>query len=548
MGWPNLHFQSILSQGDIGRDLYTFEQVWKGKLVYKDIWWVYGPLMPYYYGLFYLIFGFKITSILLGKLLVNICAAVFFYLAGSTVMAPFWAFLSACFFLQFQQDFFFTYNHIGGVALTIAVFWLILKYLHEGKIQSILQAVLCCFIIGLIKINFGMSALAGVVISVSLIDFTNPLKKKIVTSANKPFYWLAFIVVPVLWIAVYGTLLGGMPIYEIRQCMPYFGTDEPYHQTLIQTIPYFLMQHYLTFYHHWLNLKSVFASLSAAPSHFFTPIGSLMTVIVVLTFLMHPIMHGSTIATLIISFKNKFNAQRKKFWLTQAILWLFFILDFHEFFFSGRWYRTFWSQPFLLFFNFFMIATAMSFAPKWLRRTVAGLWISYFLVLNFVSFVSTKASSTSDKFLSMPRGQVYVGNETPWVDTVNTVTSYLNQTLKSHELFFALPYDCLYYYLTGKPSPTRQIIFFDHIKIPPQQEISIIQELEKNKVNYILMSNRVTASETGLGIFGKTYCPVIYRYLIENFAPVFRYGGNWNAEPGTHDNHGVIIFKRKNPL
>ena len=134
-GIPHLNFQESLSQGDIGRDLYTFEQVMHGKMVYKDIWWVYGPLMPYYYGLFYLIFGFKVSSILLGKLVLNILGGVFFFLASSVVTPAFWAFLAACFFLHTQQEFFFTYNHLGGLVLIQAVLWLILKYLYEEELR-----------------------------------------------------------------------------------------------------------------------------------------------------------------------------------------------------------------------------------------------------------------------------------------------------------------------------------------------------------------------------------------------------------------------------
>ena len=101
------------------------------------------------------------------------------------------------------------------------------------------------------------------------------------------------------------------------------------------------------------------------------------------------------------------------------------------------------------------------------------------------------------------------------------VTDFLNTTLKKDDLFFALPYDCLYYYLTGKESPTRQLIFFDHIKIPPEQEISVIRELEKNRIGYVLMSNRIISNETGLGIFGKTYCPLwpIYRQILYALDP-----------------------------
>jgi hypothetical protein len=149
------------------------------------------------------------------------------------------------------------------------------------------------------------------------------------------------------------------------------------------------------------------------------------------------------------------------------------------------------------------------------------------------------------RYLSMDRGQIYVGNEPEWTDTVNRVTSYLNTNLKNDDLFFALPYDCLYYYLTGRESPTRQLIFFDHIKIPPQQEISIIRELVNNNISYVLMSSRIISPETGLGIFGRTYCPLISQYIHANFVPVIRQGGDWSQPPGWANNHGVIILKRK---
>src|ERR1700733_9505742 len=79
--WPELNFQDVLAQGDHGRDLYAFEAVFKNQLPYKDFWWVYGPIMPYYYGLFYKIFGLHITSILLGRALLLVACIVCFFLA-----------------------------------------------------------------------------------------------------------------------------------------------------------------------------------------------------------------------------------------------------------------------------------------------------------------------------------------------------------------------------------------------------------------------------------------------------------------------------------
>src|SRR5580704_3994959 len=73
---PYANYQDFLSQGDHGRDLYAAQAVYRGELPYKDFWWVYGPLMPYYYGLFFKIFGTHISSMILGKLILRITGGV----------------------------------------------------------------------------------------------------------------------------------------------------------------------------------------------------------------------------------------------------------------------------------------------------------------------------------------------------------------------------------------------------------------------------------------------------------------------------------------
>jgi hypothetical protein len=59
------------------------------------------------------------------------------------------------------------------------------------------------------------------------------------------------------------------------------------------------------------------------------------------------------------------------------------------------------------------------------------------------------------------------------------------------------------------------------------------------------MSNRIKSDETGLGTFGKTYCPLLAAYIQQVYVPLARQGGDWTQAPGWANNHGVIIFKRK---
>lgn len=547
IGFPSYNFQDLLSQGDHGRDLYASEAVYRGELPFKDFWWVYGPLMPYYYGLFFLSLGTKISSILVGKLILEAVCGVLFFLAGSVIMPAWLSFIAALFFIAVQSDFFFTYNHIGGIVTIIGFLWMALEYLKKRQLSYAWKALGFIFVLGLIKINFACAALAALGFATLLNAFTDQQSRQTFwQSKQRYFYITAAIGLPLCWLGIYLFFLRGLSIAEIRQCLPYLGGDQPYNYPPSVTIPYYFNQHWLTITHQWQQTQQLLLTLKQQPSLIGNPNFLVIFAASFLTISLHPIWHLSTITAFIKNALPKVNSEeRQMFWVTVLFLLVFFLLNFHEFIVSGVWYRSFWTQPILILFQFFTLSVALTLLPKFIRIIIAIIFGTLLILSTFAQYQTKPQSKKESQFLNVERGNIYVGNQAAWVDTVRVTTTFLNQTLKKDEQFFALPYDDIYYYLTGKKTPTRQLIFFDHIKIQPDQEASIIQELEKNKIAYVLMSNRVAANETGLGIWGKTYCPLIYKYVTENFVPVYKYGGNWQAEPGWADNHGVIIFKRK---
>jgi len=510
--WPELNYQDLLAQGDHGRDLYAFDVVTHGQLPYKDFWWVYGPLMPYYYGLFFKIFGVHITSVLLGRALLVILCSISFYLAAVCFMSPVLAFLAATWFTQGRPEFFFTYNHIGGILMELIILWGLLSYILNGRPRYLWITLAADFILGLIKINFGLAGLVGIILGVLLIDL---VKKYPFDGPKKKFYIGAVIVIPALLGIIYWLLLHGLPLYAIRQCMPYFGDDQPYHIAASTALRFYLMQNWISFIHPWGMAIGI-------------------------------VMHGCTLYSIYLLISGKLDkTYRQNVLLALTLVWAFFVLYFHEYLVSGVWYRSYWSLPFLDFFQYVTIGIAWKFIPKFLRVMIL-LFLGALTLLGVVAHIGVIQSQKQPyRYLAMDRGHIYVGNEPQWTDTVNKVTYFLSTTLKKDDQFFAMPYDCLYYYLTGKNSPTRQLIFFDHIKIPQQQEISVIQELEKNRTVYVLMSNRIKSDETGLGVFGQTYCPLLAQYINQVYAPLARQGGDWTQAPGWANNHGVIILKRK---
>ena len=510
---PSIDFQPILAQGDHGHDLYSFEQVLKGKTPYKDFWWVYGPIMPYYYALAYSIFGVTIQSALIGKFILTLLAGIFFYLTMATVITPLFAFLSAVWFFIYYQGFFFTFNHIGGVTVFIAFLYFLFLYIKELKTSYALWSLFFIFILNFIKINFGVCALLVFLVSFFLTNRLNYFEK---VYCKKRVYILALLVIPILTLAIYSFFIYDQPSYIIRQCFPYLASDHPHKASVLSTTSRLTVGIF----------KNIF---STTPNAIFALIINMSFIQVVYKI-----------------FKKQYDIRTNN-QLTICILTLclLYILNMHEFIASGIEYRTYWARPFSIMLIFLVIGKATQNFSKIIKFCFAAI-VLFMMSLKFSSIIYTTTYSHSKPFyLPLERGQVYLGNPPVWTDALTKTVQHLNKIIPEDELFFALPYDPLYYFLAAKDSPTRQLIFFDHINIPEEQEQKTINDLEANHVNWILLSSRHHAThEPGLGILGKTYCPLIGKYIEDNFEMVAQFG-DWTNPAGWAWPHGVKILKRK---
>jgi hypothetical protein len=509
---PQSGFQVALSQGDHGRDLYAAERSLHGDVPYQDYWWVYGPLMPYYYGALMKFFGTSIATAVAGKLALTFASGILIYLGLSLWVAPAWALMGSLWFWNFYEDFFFTYNHTGGTLLLLAILWGLFHYIKHRKCVPLFWALLAAVTLSFMKINIGFFALLGLVISVAITDYVlkTPLK-----SDKKIFYFLSCMIAPFLVLLTYAALLQGLTIAEIRQCLPYMREDHPYNTSMFQSLKFYLEIV-------WANIRSGW-------------VNTFFALLIVL----------SGVQLIAFSFKRDTDrAFLKQLWLVLGTTAFFFVLMTHEFMASSVLYRMSWARPFQFILLFIILAAGTSRLTRSIQILLyLGIfWIVSTQLISRYEFIQN--SKIPERSLELQKSGVYLGNTFEWIQTVEQTTQYLQETLDEEELFFALPYDPLYYFLTGKQGPTRQLIFFDHINIPADQEKKIIAELEEKNVNYVLVSNRINSTETGLGYFGKTYCVLISKYLEENFEETARFG-NWTGPAGWRDYHGVKILKRR---
>ncbi|MBI5024871.1 MAG: hypothetical protein HZC18_07755 [Candidatus Omnitrophica bacterium] len=508
---PLIDYQSVMATGDHGRDLYAAQVSLKGHLPYRDYWWVYGPLMPYYYGLCFKILGVHIPAVLTGKALLALVSSLFVYLALTAALVPAGlAFIGAMWFLLFFPEFFITYNHVGGTVLLSALTYLTIQYFRQPKTIFLYLGLLCAVVLALVKINFGLAALLMLLAAVIGADF---FCKNKITREKLIFYAAAALAFPLLVMPVYFFLLKGLPTYALRQCFPYVGAYTLHHTPVMESAG--------------ALFQSILRTITANPISFF------MAIVVILC--------GARTARMLLTKKTKENIPVI---LTIVFLVFFYIINLHEFLASGVTYRLAWSKPFSHLLMFIVLGIGAQGLKKWIRV----LLYATLALIGAIQFLNANSSIQAFKdpfhYLGVERAKVFLGNDPAWINTVTRTVAYLKTNLKDDELFFALPYDALYYFLTDKASPTRQIIFFDHEFIPPEQEKATIADLEDRRVNWVLLSSRQNSREFGLGTLGKTYCPLLGAYIAENFETVAQFG-DWVNEPGWAWNHGTKILKRK---
>ena len=512
---PLCDFQYYLAQGDHGRDLYCFQQTMQGAMPYRDYSWVLGPLMPYYYSVFFTIFGVSAQSALLGQTFLAFIIGITLYLTCSLFLSRPLSFIVALFYWTFRgTEFFYTYVHIGGLAALMATIYFLLKYLKNNRAVHIYAGFLCLFILMLIRLNIGISSLVGFLACLSLIDkFNKPanFKKNILRNLSISLGILAATGI------IYWILLKPLPSYALHQCFPYSKSHRTdLSPSILGTLPLL-----------W-NFSIGFFTSSAAHSAF-----GLLTLFFI------------WLASSVLSRNQIAASEKKENLLAISCLFIFLILNLHEFILSGVYYRLNWIYPVFTLIIFFIIHVGLKKTPS---RLIHCLLLTTFIGGAFFHLhrqnFNIIASKGRHNILDIGKTKIYTWQTPDWFYAVYATTDFLNKNLAEDETFFALPFDPLYYFLTEKKSPTRQLIFFEHKNIPEEQELDIIQKLETQKVNYIIISNRASSPGESLGILGRDYCPLLFKYIEENFGVVTTIG-EWARPAGWAWNHSIRILRRK---
>ncbi|MBF0532662.1 MAG: hypothetical protein HQL23_06140 [Candidatus Omnitrophica bacterium] len=509
MLYPNIDFPDggMFAQGDNGLHLYVYSQTAHGALPYHDYWWCYGPLMPFYYAGFLKVLGFTIPSILIGQIVLNILSAVIFFLTLTRFCSLFYAFAAAIFFITQGINFPHTQNHAGGVVLLLALIYVLTGFISgRSGPKNILACSLIVFLLGIIKLNFGV--IAGLIV---VLARTAPV---FAPQGLLPLTPRRSLIVPVAGalgcsFLVYGIFFIGEPFDHIKQNLLFFGNDQ-----VPRISPYIGL--YLFFQ---LLIKYLFAN---------------------------PLLIGLLLLSLFNLYLPREQTEDASRGRTLLLLFLVMVLSLHEYLLSGMDYRWIWAKPSLLL-MIFLAAYPLLRERRLLRSLVSGIMVLATIGNALGARGLMNQYRNADHYFNHPRAKAFIANDPAWKTTVLDATRYLQKNLAPQELFFAAPYEPIYYYLLDKPSPVRYLVFFQFLQPTRKQDEEIIRILESKKVNWVVLSNRANSLETGLGKFGVTHCQLLNQYIEKNFSLAAQFGP-WDQPAVWVVNHAVRILKRKQPL
>lgn len=496
----------MVIQGDLARDLYIYQRTQLGELPYRDYFYHYGPLMPFYYAVFYALFGLKFVSLIWGVILLQMISGIAIYLILVRLATPLMALLGASWFWIYYDKIFMNFNHIGAVPFFLFNVYFLIQFYDSPKVSTFIGILITIFFLLLIKINVGLAVLASSLIVILIMRIKGGLK--VFPSIYQPE--MLFFVPIMLAALIYFFLLHDLPLYYVKQCLP-LSSD------YLQFKPrFFLKTLYEIILWHWAGIPALRQWAA-----------KVLMVSLIFFILM-----------LIIKRKIPRNI------FTPFII-LLISLSFlaHEFILLGVDYQLWLPYPVFICL-FFLMASIVLRENRYLRL----LWllvIECTMAVFVMGGYAFKHKLVESQALLLPfdKIKIYSFNSPTWVNVVKGTADYLKTHLKPNEKFLAVPYEPLYYWLLDRKSPVIETMFFNFIHISPEQEQRVIANLEKEKVRYIVMSNRVHSSEQGLGLFGVTNCPLLADYIQKNFNQVISFG-DWDNSARWDEDYAIKIYLR----
>ncbi len=560
--WGNLTIDS-------GHEMYIPALLAQGKVLYRDVWYPYGPAAAYFNSYLFRLFGMNLNVLYWAGSLSALGSAIFLYLVGMRLSSWYvgWTAGAVLLLQAFQPSLFcfplpYSFATVYGCLIGCLFLWLAVVALDAKSSWWIFGAGTAAAAALLFKPEFGTACYATLALLVALRGFSHRSWGRItrdilailpgVVSCSLVFLWMVSI--GGFEFITQENLVGWPTSYFMKtygkmwlERNGFTVSVSAFENALIRAIPIacVLLASYCILWWERSDTRAILLKTMIAlavilyllKTTFVTspPLEALQSVLTTLFFPQDMVLYVAVAALIAWVYfflhRNENAAHRVEIALlfTYSGLLAFRILMGMR----TNEYPIFYNGPVVLSF-LLLVCQLIPHRGHSRRFVLLGELSACVLCLAAVALPTMTAEVWARDFVPLitERGTIRVPER--MAENYGVAIRFMKEKASAGESVLSVPEDTSLYFLSGTYCPTRVFSFTPGIIAPGEMTKQMIREIDQKPVRYLLWSNR-TFPEFGTPVFGKDFDGEIGDYLKANYhrvgplVPATGYYRDWFA-------------------
>lgn len=541
---------------DTGRELYVPLRILSGKILYKDIMYIYGPFSPHFNALLCLIFGIHLRSFVISGVLTTLVMCVLIYKISRIFLNVIFSTLSLLTFLfvfafgnLYEAGIFnfilpYSYPSIHSVTFAILALFFYYRAITKGKR---IYSYLCGFSVMLsllARIEVGIVLVVSMLLGIFL-DFRKAFKKRCTTAIVYCFLplFVAGLIYNSFTVATKNKAYKNFQIM-ISAFLENLNMSNSFQAELSGTsdLPNNIKWIFLTalYYFAIIFIFFIVGKVSLQSKRFF--LIKKKGVVVILTLI---------ITAVAILFQRKFFPYYLQYRCTPFICILVFIIAYRRYLMGVEMQKFLFLAVFSIFsfllltrmlfnvwaghYGFYLLVAGMvcyyifflKIAPEIFiaQREMQRYYKFTFIILS-IAFIMSHATISFFMYkirtmgIVSPRGTMFVR---PAYFRCKELLRYIRDKTESSASLIVFPEGASLNFFSCRDNPMYCLYFLPTDSYRPNYEKNFIKDLEDKAIKYAVIVNRST-SEYGAARFGIDYAQDIMRYLAEDYVIKRQFG------------------------
>lgn len=560
---------------DIGREMYVPWELSTGKLLYRDVSYLYGPFSPYFHAGLFKILGVHLHSLIASGIITAVLVSVLIYkisgifldklLSTFTVLTFLFVFAFGQYVYLGNYNFILPYSYpaIHGILFSLAALYFF--YYSFFKIPRY-RLIYCISIIltFLCRIEIALMLILSIILTLAIYALSRKTAFK-----KMRHYLLVYAVLPLVFsFFVYGLFL--IRSFDILPKSNLFdiwlkniNIDNLFIQQLsgvynivgntLISLRVFLYYLLLCIFfiiagfiiEYLLRSGSLFKKMAFSLAGGFIFLGaSLIFFRKLFTYDLQyrclPLICLLTICISVWKFIKKADKTEYIFIIAISLFSLFLMARMLLRVWAGHYGFYILVPGMLVYYIFFfkMLAEGLNSALVRGCFKLGFLWIFILFIISHFN-ISRLCYQNKTLKISSPRGTLYTFNNER-EKRCKELIEFLQGHTDNEESLVVFPEGLTINFLSERKNPLYYYIYLPMDLAKPEVLMSIISDMKNKNIDYVALVQRDT-TEYGYAVFGKDYGEQLWNYISENYILYKQFG----PLPFTSQDFGIALFRRK---